>query len=494
MIYRGFCGPSNPSQSVLADIERTVNFYTEKVESPAAPTGAALFPTPGQSVFVGFTAGITDVGTRALFSMNGRCFAIVGGGFYELFSTQVAIKRGTVAQDTNPATICANGPNGNQLGITSGGNWYNYDLGTNTLTQVAALTGKATMGGMKDGFFLCFNVLTGTVFVSNINDGTTWTTVTQFFQRTIAPDPWRAMVVGNPYIYMLGEQTSEAWYNAGNSPQPFAPILSSFMQHGTPAPFAAQMAEDALVFLSRDKNGQGLVMAARGYVPQPLSNYAVETAIQRYARTSTINDAELMVYQDQGHLFGVFGFPSGNATWATDVNGGALWHERGTWNAPNDAYDAWHPRVHCYAFGLHLVGDRGTGNINSMDVATGTEADGSIIRRLRIGPPLWAASEQRLQIDRFQLQVDPGLGLPSGQGSDPKVMLRCTTNGQTWSHERQASAGALGQYGRRVYWTRLGSSTKLWAPEISVSDPIPWRFTGAEIVGRGFQQAKQRAA
>lgn len=492
--YQGFCGPSNQSQSVLSDAERTVNWYVERIESPAAPTGAALYPVPGFQNFVGTTQGITDVGVRALFSMNSRCFAVVGTGFYEIFAGKTVTKRGTVAQNANPATICANGPVGNQLGITSGGNWYNYALGTNTLTAISALNGKATMGGMKDGFFLSFDVNTGTVFVSNINDGTTWNTGTQFYQRTIAPDPWKAMVVGNPYIYMLGEQTSEAWYDAGNTPQPFAPILSSFMQYGTPAPFAAAMSEDSIIFLSKDKNGQGQVMAARGYLPQPVSNYAVETAIQGYARTSTINDTEVMVYQDQGHIFPVFAFPSANATWAVDANGGNLWHERSSHNATTGADNIWSPRVHCYAFGMHLVGDRSSGNINVMDVSYTTEADGSIIRRLRMGPPIWAPSDQKIQIDRFQVQVETGLGTTSGQGVAPVMMLRTTNDGKTWSHQRQASAGVLGRYRTRVYWTRLGASSKLWVPEVTCTDPIAWRISGAEIVGRGFQQISRQAA
>lgn len=489
-IYQGFCGPSNPTQSVLADAERTINWYVEAVQSPAAPTGAALYPIPGQTAFV----SVPEVGTRALFSMNDRCFGVVAGTFYEFFATRTATARGTVAQDSNPATICANGPVGNQLGITSGGNWYNYDLGTNTLSAVAALAGKATQGGMKDGYFLCFDVNTGTVFVSALNDGTSWNTVTSYFQRSIAPDPWKAMIVGNPEIYMLGEQTSEAWYDAGASPQPFAPILSSFMQYGTPAPFAAGMTGDALTFLSRDKNGQAQVFQARGYVPVPISNYAVEGALQDFARTATIDDAELLVYQDLGHLFAAFGFPTADATWCVDLSGGSLWHERGRWVPNSREFQAWRPRVHCYAFGQHLVGDRATGTISYLDNDSATEADGSVVRRVRIGPPLWASTRQRIQISRFQLQVDTGLGVKSGQGSDPMVMFSSSMDGRTWTPERLASAGKRGQYGKKVFWTRCGSSEKVWMPQISVSDPIPWRLSGAEIDGTGFRMAGRQAA
>lgn len=484
MNYPGFCWGSNRSQSVIADGERTMNFYYEQIESPSAPTPGALYPCPGFASFL----TVPQVGCRALFSMNDRCFGIVGVKLYEFFATQTYTERGTVAAGMYPATISGNGPIGNQLGITAGNNWYNYDLGTNTLTQVAALTGKATQGGMKDGYFLCFDVTTGTVYVSNLDDGTTWNTVTMYFQRSIAPDPWRAMVVGNPYIYMLGEQTSEAWFDAGTSPQPFAPILSSFMQYGCPAPFAAGMAGESLLFLSRSAGGQGVVIGTQGYAAIPISTYAVETAIQAMARGSSIADAELLTYQDQGHTFGNFSFPSGEATWSVDVDGGGLWHERGKWNTVTNQYDVWQPRVHCYAFGQHLVGDRSTGQISSMDVTNGSEADGGMLRRLRIGPPLWAASRQRMQISRFSLRVEPGLGLTSGQGVNPLVLFNYSTDGKTWSNVRQASAGRLGRYGTRVFFTRCGSSRQLWQPQIVTTDPTIWRFSGAEIEGNGFQQ------
>ena len=486
MWYPGFCGPSNPSQSVLADAEVTKNLYVEQIQSRFAPAETALYPCPGFSTFL----TVPQVGTRALFAMADECYGVVGSKFYELFSTGAYLERGTVSVDANPATISSNGDIGHQIGITSGANWYNYDRTSKAFSQVAAMNGKATQGGMKDGYFLCFDVLTGSVFVSNLDDGTTWTTLTDYFQRAIAPDPWRAMVVGNPYIHMLGEQTSEAWYNAGNSPQPFAPILSSFMQYGTPAPFAAGMAEDALTFLGRDKNGQGTVISTQGYTPTPISNYAVETAIQAYARGGSISNAEILIYQDQGHLFGNFSFPNSNGTWTADINGGALWHQRSYWNAAAMREEAWRPRCHCYAFGRHLTGDRSSGTIAVMDTSLGSEVDGSVIRRTRVGPPIWASSRQRLQVGRFQLQVEPGLGVATGQGSNPVVMLRTSKNGKTWSNERQAAVGPMGRYGTRVYWTRCGDSSKLWMPEVTMTDPIPWRISGAELEGRGFASLK----
>lgn len=485
MIYPGFCGSANASQSPLADGEDLVNWYEEHIESPYAPTNVGLYPTPGQQNFV----QTTDVGTRGGFQMNGRAFTVVGTGFYEVFATNTYILRGSVAQDNYPATISGNGLTGGQLFITSGGNGYCYVLATNVLTTV--LTGEATQGGMLNARFLAFNIVNGKVRMSALNDGTTWDP-TLFFQRTIAPDPWQCMLIGTREIWLIGEQTGEVWYDTGAFPQPFAPIPGAVFQWGVAAPFAATTAGDAMCWLSKTVNGAGVVVRATGYSPQAISTAAVDTAIGNYARTSTIADAEAFSYQEDGHLFTVFSFPTANATHVVDQDSGR-WHKRGTWNSALNQYDVWHPRVSLYAFGKHLVGERGTGMISEMSILLGSEAGGGPIRRRRIPPPLWAATKQRLTVSRLELMVDSGLGLSSGQGSNPQMMLRTSEDSRTWGNERLAGAGPMGNYGTHVYWTRCGSSTRVWVPEITVSDPIPWRIVGAQIDGVGILKLPKAA-
>jgi hypothetical protein len=235
------------------------------------------------------------------------------------------------------------------------------------------------------------------------------------------------------------------------------------------------------------------MVAARGYTPQRISNFAVEHALSGFARATSLADFEVLVYEDGGHLYANFSSAQNRSTWTCDLSMGMAWHERGVWDAANGRYDVWGPRVHTFAFGVHLVGNRGSNTIAKMDTTIGTESDGRAIRRLRIGPPLWASSRQRLEVSRFELKAESGLGLPIGQGSDPMVMLRTSRNAKTWGSERMASAGKMGDYDRRIVWTRCGSSDSMWVPEVTVSDPTPWRLSGAEIDGSGFQQARAAA-
>ena len=66
-------------------------------------------------------------------------------------------------------------------------------------------------------------------------------------------------------------------------------------------------------------------------------------------------------------------------------------------------------------------------------------------------------------------------------GYDPQVMLRVSNDGgKTWIMEQWCSAGQQGEYSRRVKWNRLGCA-KRRVFEVSVTDPAPWKLTGAYI-------------
>lgn len=471
--WPGFIGGSAVSQSPLADCERTINWYPERIDSPTAQTPYALYPTPGQQQF----AQTMDTNVKALLAINGRCIGVVGGFPYEIFATKLATRRGTgIAQDGNPATISFNGV-GNQFFITSGTNGYILDGAANTVTQV--LTGGAVMGGMIDGYFLAFDPVASKFRVSALNNGTSWDP-TQFVQRSTQPDPWRCMLIGsNRDAWMIGELTGEVWYDAGTFPFPFAPYPGASFKYGILAPFSAALVGDAPMWLARNADGVGVVVKAGGYSPQVVSTKAVATAIANYARTSLITDARAFAYQDQGHLFYVLTFPTANATWVWDDTE-QLWSERGTWIAAKNAYDAWHPSCHAYAFGQHLVGLSGGSVINTLDVTFGLEDGATAIRRQRIAPAL-NAKNQRITIRTLELYLQTGLGTATGQGSDPQIMVEKSPNaGQTYGNIRTVSAGLQGQYGKRARLLKFGSGRDQ-AIRVTVTDPIPWRISNALV-------------
>lgn len=487
MDWPGFVGPSNRVQSSVADCQRTVNLYYEP--NDAGLGRPALLPTPGQANFV---AGLGDLGGRALETMNARTFAVMGGGVYEAFMNGTTTRHGVVAQDANLAQIAFNGISGNQAAFSSGGNVYVLNLATNVLSG-PFISGEATQIGMLDGYGIAFNRVLGKVRLSGLNDFTTWDP-TDFALRSSAPDNWLAMCVNAPDVWLVGEQSGDVWYDAGTSPFPLAPRQGASFAYGIAAPFSIKAAGDSVLWLSQNAQGAGIVVRARGYVPQPINSFALSTAMALYQRTSIISDAEALAFQWQGHTFYVLRFPAANATWMYDLGTG-LWTELGKWNAHANRFDVWSPRAIAYAFGKHLAADAVTGTITQLDNTVGTEADGSAIIRLRIPSALEAADGARLFVDRLELQIDHGLGTLTGQGADPVAMLRWSKDyGKTWGNERVAPLGHLGQYDERTYWLKNGSAVTSMVPEIRISDPVPTRIVGASVDARGAKRGQRSAA
>lgn len=466
----GFIGGSYTAQSPIVDQERTVNMYLEKAESPGASSQLALYPSPGFQVS---STGTTGFG-RAHYAGGGREFAVIGSAFIEIDAFGIRTTHGTMAVDANQATISSTGDAGGELFVTSGGNGYIFNLAANTLTQIAALNGKATMGDSIDGYFLALDSANSTIYLSDLLVGTTWDPL-NYIQRSAAPDPWVALRVQSKYLYFLGSQTSEVWYNAGTFPIPFQAHPSGFMNYGCAAPFSPEVVGSSLCWLSSTVNGSGMVMRAAGFNPEDISTYATQYAFDLISDTSdAIGDS----YTDRGHTFYVLTFPTGNKTWVWDEQT-QIWAERGTWNNSTGEYDVWRPLYHAFAFGEHRVLDLLGSNIYVMSPDYYTDIDGtSGIRWLRRAPAI-VNENKWVKYNTFELDIETGLGATTGQGSDPQVRLRISNDGgKTFVAEQWRSAGAIGEYNKRVRWTRCGSARRR-VYEVSGSDPVPFRLLGA---------------
>jgi hypothetical protein len=465
-----FCGSSDRSQSAMASPARLVNWYRQRVGNKFA-----LYPTPGLTEFCEAPESPGRGIVSQSIGLTERVFAVIGSALYELFSDGTSTSRGTVATDQYPASMVTNGDGGDQLLIVSGNTGYILNLSTNALSSEVT---DVTMAGMMDGFFLALDTASSTLKISDLLDGTTWDP-TQFAQRSTAPDPWRALLVKYPRVWLLGEHTGDLWYNAGTAPFPFAPVPNAQIPYGIAASFTLKQVGSSVMWLTRNQNGDGQVVEAQGTVPTVVSNEALELAISAMRR---IDDAVAYAYQEQGHTFYVINFPSGNATWVYDQTEGA-WHERGSWNATDGEYEQFGPQYHTLAFDKHLVLHAENGSVYEQSISVTTDAEGALIRRLRI-PPLLAKGQKRIFLGKLQLVMETGLGLSSGQGSDPQVNLRVSGDaGKTWSNTRTRSAGVEGAYNARVEYFNCGSGRNM-VPEITVSDPIPWRLIDLEYEAR----------
>lgn len=278
----------------------------------------------------------------------------------------------------------------------------------------------------------------------------------------------------NREAWLIGERTSEVWYNAGNPNFPFARIPAIGPQIGCAAPHSISRLGPNLVWLGRNEQGQNIVVEQQNYDWKRISTHAVDHSIASF---DVVNDAIGYSYEEDGHWFYVLTFPTADITWVYDGKS-QMWHKRLSYDTTAGVYHRHRSNAYCDLADVRLVGDYQTGQIYQLSRAYFSD-NGAPIRCQRRAPHIWK-KQNRKRIFHGWLQVEftPGVGLQTGQGSSPQAMLRWSNDGGfTWSNEHWATIGAAGQTLNRAIWRRLGKARDR-VYELNYSDP-----TARDIIG-----------
>jgi hypothetical protein len=498
----GLIGPSYRSQSLTADCQTTMGWYLETIESQYGKAAMALYPTPGQSLF----ATLPDGGPlRGELEINGRAFAVSNRNFCEVFPNGTFTVIAQIANDDLPVSMVASPQ---QILIASAGSLYVYQIqstpnSANILAgafyQVPSGTFTAPGGASLplqveyiDGFFLVLLKNSQTIYISTPLDATSWPGLQQI-TVSVFSDNVQGMIQNQRQLYVYGRKRSTTYYDSGSA-NIFDVNPSGTVENGMVSNFGMCRLDNSVFWLDQDERGSGIVRRYSGFTPTRVSNHAIEFAMQGYA---TISDCVVYPYQDQGHSFAVFYFPTANKTWVYDAATGQ-WHERGYWNEVAGMFSAHKSWNHMLAFGKHLVGDPTSGNIYQMaipSVAVGggynfvTDSGNPIVRQRR--SPHISVENKWMFHNELVLDVETGLGpMPplldgSGNPRGPKVMLRWSNDyAHTWSNQYFLDAGQAGQFRQRVRRTKLGRARDR-VYEIECSDPIPWRIISAYLDADG---------
>jgi hypothetical protein len=241
--------------------------------------------------------------------------------------------------------------------------------------------------------------------------------------------------------------------------------------------------DNQIYWLGKDARGQGMVFRASGYIGQRVSTHAIEWQMQEYAN---IGDAVGYTYQQDGHSFYVLNFPTANTTWVFDAATGA-WHERASFALGQ--FNRHRANSQMFFNATNAVGDYQNGKLYKFDLEVYAD-DGQPQKWLRSwrALPTGANNLTRTIQHAMQLDCETGVGLNTGQGSNPQVMLRFSDDGgHTWSNEHWKSMGAIGEYGNRTIWRRLGATMKIRdrVYEVSGTDPVRIYIMGAELALSG---------
>lgn len=455
-----FAQQSYRHDSLPISAQRLLNLYAER-QPQDAKVQVSLHGPPGIATYA--TAGTGPV--RGFRVLNGLLYAVSGPWLYSITNASVPVVTQLGGQIAGSGVVGI-ADNGNEIAIVNGTNGFLYDTSAGfrqiTDTDFAAAQTVAFL----DGFFLLDRTGTNQFFRSDLLDGSSYDALA-FASKESKSDFVRAVVNSRQTAYVLGETSSEMFSNSGAAFFPFARIGT--IDRGIVASQATAQEDQSLFMVGNDR----MAYRIAGTQLQRISTHAIEQTWQKY---TAVSDSFGLAYGWNGHKFVVFTFPSqqvdlGDTTsWAFDIATG-LWHERLSYDLNGNPLGRW--RVNCTieAYGKTFVGDSLTGKIGYLDGTVRTEFGDPVYAQAAAQIP-WPQGKRGFQ-SLFELIMETGVGLSSGQGSDPQVMLRISDDGgRTWgSMQPWQSMGRLGNFQSRLRWKRLGSFFDR-VVEVTWSDPV----------------------
>lgn len=439
------------NQSLPISAQRLVNWYAE-IQPPDAGTQVALLPCPGLVSFA--TCGTGPI--RGMVYMGSLVYVVSGSELYSLSSAGTATLLGSLT----PSARVSIADNGTQVFIACGSKGYIYSVAGGLVEITDADFPGADVVDFQDGYFIFNNPGTNQVFSTALYDGTSIDAL-DFASAEAHPDNLISLISDHRELWLFGAQSTEVWYNAGASAFPFE--RTTTIEKGCIAKYSITKLDNSVFWLGTDPEAGGhMVYRANGYEPVRISDHAIEAAISRY---TTISDAFAWAYVRDGHAFYVLTFPTEKTCWVFDV-ASQRWHER-------ESYDEDRYRVNAFvaAFNKHLVGDYETGAIYYLDNDVYTDAGNAIVRTTT-SPPI-RNQDKYSAMSYLEAEFDHGVGLTSGQGSDPMAGLDWSDDGgRTWSNRLWMPIGKKGEYTRQTIWRRLGTWRGSRVFRITVSDPV----------------------
>ena len=454
-------GPSYQHRSRPLSSQSTINFYQEFDESGKSPFTLQSFP--GQKLFAA-SSGI-DRGQNV---MREVLFRVAGSRLQEISKSGVITDRGEITG----AERCVMANDGVNLFIVHAGLVQQYSSSTELLTFVTDpdIVGSNAVDFLNNQFVYTKPDL---FVISDVGNGASASGLNAAQAESQPDDLIRAYVFGQ-LVYMLGERSTEVWYNSGTGSPPFVRIETQIISIGIAALHSVSNNDSFMYWLGDDRQ----VYRAAGGRQVRITSIAIAHAIEGY---STVDDAIGWTMTIEGQNFYILTFPTENQTWALNEGlGSDGWFQLSA-GLDGGRYQA---NSHSWVYGKHLVSHETSGNVLELDLDTFTN-NGEIIKRTRVlgsisGEKIGARGK-RLQMSRFELILESGVGLISGQGEDPIIIIEASYDGgKSFAAETFMKIGRLGETNIRAEWWGLQSFYDLII-RITTSDPVHYTLQSAAI-------------
>jgi hypothetical protein len=459
-------GLGQRSRSPAVTAKQLTNLYCEQRPQGEDATIVA-YGTPGLNLFTSF--GDTPVRGGIEFEKNSVIYVVHRGILWEVNNAGVQTNRGVLATTSGRVSMAHNGT---QIMLVDGTSGYIYNTSTLafvTITDVDFPANPTTCCFLTGRFLASFEG-SSRFYWSALYDGTSWDAL-DFANAESNSDPIVSVYASNGQAILMGTDTTEFWGNSGVADTAFTLLQGTATEWGLAARWSIDKFDNTFACLMKNRMGQVMVAQMNGYLPKKISSVDMDFIINSYAATS---DASAYSYMLGGHPMYVISFPTALATWLYDGSTG-IW----------TALKSYGITRHLSEFSFNLVGrtlvtDYAAGNIYVLTDTALTD-NGQPIEAEIVGETVMAPDMQFFSVDSLRVDMEVGVGLTVGQGSNPQISLSVSRdNGQTWGAEMWKTMGAIGEYGARVEWRRLGT-TRVFTPKIRITDPVKRVFVGAYL-------------
>ena len=448
--------------------EMLINWYATTTETHGGKQ-TVLYQRPGLK----FDATIGIGPHRGALVHDGVLYMVSGSGFYRMTSTGVVSFLGSLNTFSGRVGMASNGT---QLIVVDGQDGWIFNSVTLVFVQITDLDFvDAQQVVFFHGRFVVIKPNTGEFYISSLYNGLTWAAL-DFAVAEIDPDDLKALIVSHQELWLLGDVSSEAYVDVGNALFPFERQPGGFIEWGIAAKWSVAKGDNTVIWLAKTRDGHGNVVKATGFSPQIISDDSLEEAISLYSR---IDDAYAYVIKpNDKNLWYVLTFPSANVTWVYDLSTN-LWHQWSSYGVGR-----FKGATHCFFNNKHYIGSDVDGKLYQFDTYTYADDNDPLER---VATTIHIGDRNRLFWHSLEILFDAGVGLATGQGSDPQAMLRFSNDGgYTFGNSHWRSIGKIGEYGMRALWKKLGQSRHR-VYELRVTDPVNAVVIGAYAeVGKGY--------
>ncbi len=468
-------GGAYQARSTIADYEICENLFPEiNPQTTDAPTPVTNFQREGKRPLS--DPPVLGPG-RGLFTLsNGALISVVGNAVYWVDNNWLHNYVGTIGNLSTPVSISDNGTTA--VIVDGSPNGWTMPLSTKIVEPLVDGTGTF-VGATRVDFcdtFLAFNAPGTNGWYTSLNNEVSFSALMQA-NKDSNPDPIVTLAFNIRQPWLIGTKSTEIWYNAGATPFAYNEWPNVFIPYGIAAPYSLTRADISLFWLSQNEQGQALAVQTKGYGVQAISTRALEYEWTNYP---TVADCIAGSFQQGGHTFVVFHFPSADKSWAYDLST-QQWHRR-TWVDHNGV--AHREKVAFYAsvgvsggYPKTVVGqDWSTGSLYALDPQFYTDAGSPIVCRRTFPHILKDMNE----ITHVSFVADFETGAGTDDNSTPVLCMRYSNDGgNKWSPYREKPLPP-GAYRRIMRWRGLGMARDR-VYELMWSFPGPSALQGAYV-------------